>query len=229
MKVVILQSNYIPWKGYFDLINDADVFCFYDEVQYTKNDWRNRNKILGPNGLFWLTIPVEKEAVKDKISKAQITNHSWQQKHFRTIEQTYAKSINKNEILSLISPIFLKKEWTSLSELNQELIKRISNYIGIQTKFKNSANYSLEGDRIPRLINLVQQLNGTKYISGPAAKNYLSDNEELFINEGIELIYKDYGPYSKYETKKESYEDFVSILDVLMNVSQKDCINYITS
>ena len=229
MKVVILQSNYIPWKGYFELIKDADTFCFYDEVQYTKNDWRNRNKILGPNGMFWLTIPIEKEAVKDKISNAVITNSSWQEKHFRTIEQTYAKSINKTEVLNLLSPIFLEKSWTNLSKLNREIIIKISNYLGFQTIFKNSADFNLDGDRVFRLINLIEQLNGKEYISGPSAKNYLKDYEHLFKEKKIRLSYKTYGPYKKYENKKSEFEDFVSIIDLLMNVPQEEAHIYLTS
>src|SRR5213075_1126236 len=92
MKVVILQSNYIPWKGYFDLIHDADVFVFYDEVKYTKNDWRNRNKIYTKNGLQWLTIPIGNEAVKSKISEVGLTSSQWQSQHRKAIELGYANA-----------------------------------------------------------------------------------------------------------------------------------------
>lgn len=228
-KIVVLQSNYIPWKGYFELIHDSDVFCFYDEVQYTKNDWRNRNKILGANGLFWITVPVEKQAVNDKISKAKITNPLWQEKHFKTIEQTYSKSVNKNEVLALLEPIYLHRKWEFISELNQELIKSIADFIGIETDFKNSAEFDLQGNRVDRLINLIEQLDGKEYISGPAAKNYLSSQEDLFAKNGIKLTYKNYGPYLTYENKKQHFEDYVSILDVLMNVDQPEYLKYICS
>lgn len=229
MKVVVLQSNYIPWKGYFELINDADVFCFYDEVQYTKNDWRNRNRILGPNGLFWLTIPIAKEAVKLKISEVAIERHDWQVKHFRTIEQTYAKSINKKEVLELLSPIYLEQNWTSLSELNQHLIKNIAQFIGIKTQFKNSADYNLDGDRLDRLTNLIDQLGGKEYISGPAAKDYLDGNEYLFEQKGIKLSYKKYGPYIPYDNKKKTFEDGASIVDLIMNVPHEEVIKHLSS
>jgi hypothetical protein len=228
-KVVILQSNYLPWKGYFELIHQADVFCFYDEVQYTKNDWRNRNRILGPNGLFWITVPVQKDAVKGKISDAQITNFAWQKKHLRTIEQTYSKSINKTDVLSLLEPIYLDQEWTSISQLNQHLIQVISKYIGITTEFKNSAKFELKGDRVDKLIYLIQQLKGTEYVSGPSAKDYLTENEGLFQSNDITLTYKKYGPYLQYDNKKKEFEDYVSILDLLMNTPTNQCIEYITS
>ena len=228
-KVVVLQSNYIPWKGYFELIHEADVFCFYDEVQYTKNDWRNRNRILGPNGLFWITVPVEKDAVNGKISEALITNSSWQKKHFKTIEQTYSKSINKTDVLAMLEPIYMGKEWTSISQLNQHLIKTISEFMGISTEFKNSADFNLKGDRIDRLKNLINQLDGTEYISGPAAKNYLAENESFFAKDNIQLVYKEYGPYLSYDNKKKEFEDSVSILDLIMNVQKEDCLKYIKS
>jgi hypothetical protein len=228
-KVVILQSNYLPWKGYFELIHQADVFCFYDEVQYTKNDWRNRNRILGPNGLFWITVPVQKDAVKGKISDAQITNFAWQKKHLRTIEQTYSKSINKTDVLSLLEPIYLDQEWTSISQLNQHLIQVISKYIGITTEFKNSAKFELKGDRVDKLIYLIQQLKGTEYVSGPSAKDYLTENKGLFQSNDITLTYKKYGPYLQYNNKKKEFEDYVSILDLLMNTPNNQYIEYITS
>src|SRR3954471_21716869 len=89
MRVVVLQSNYLPWKGYFDLIQSADVFVFYDEVQYTKNDWRNRNRICSKNGLHWLTIPIRSDAVKKKISEVQLDDPRWQQDHFKILTQSY--------------------------------------------------------------------------------------------------------------------------------------------
>jgi hypothetical protein len=229
MKIVILQSNYIPWKGYFELIHQADVFCFYDEVQYTKNDWRNRNKIVGPNGLFWITVPVEKDAVNGTISEALISNTSWQKKHFKTIEQTYSKSVNKNDVLTILEPIYLGKEWTSISQLNQHLIITISRYMGISTEFKNSVDFDLNGHRVKRLINLINQLEGTEYISGPAAKNYLTENELQFEQNHIQLMYKKYGPYLSYDNKKNEFEDAVSILDLLMNVRKEDYLKYIKS
>lgn len=229
MKIVILQSNYIPWKGYFDLINDADTFCFYDEVQYTKNDWRNRNKILGPNGLFWLTIPIEKNAVKDKISEATIINDLWQKKHFKTIEQNYSKAINKNSVLDLLAPIYLDNVWSNLSQLNQRLIIEISNFLGITTNFENSATFELKDDKINRLIHLIKQLNGTEYISGPAGMDYLKNVENIFSENEINLTYKKYGPYLKYDNQKSEFEDYVSIIDLIMNAPKDKYLEYFSS
>jgi len=92
-KIAISQSNYIPWKGYFDLINIVDEFVIYDDAQYTKNDWRNRNKVQTQNGPTWLTIPVDtKGKLNQSISQAQVLNQLWRAKHWKTIAQSYAKS-----------------------------------------------------------------------------------------------------------------------------------------
>ena len=133
MKVGVWQSNYIPWKGYFDYINDVDIFCFYDEVQYTKNDWRNRNQLLNNEDLFWLTIPINSEFTHKKISEVTIDNPKILNKHFKSIQQCYAKAPYKNQVLDLLSPIYQKK-WTHLSTLNHTLIRTICKYIGITTK-----------------------------------------------------------------------------------------------
>jgi hypothetical protein len=229
MKVVILQSNYIPWKGYFELINNADVFCFYDEVQYTKNDWRNRNKIMNANGSFWLTIPIDQKSTKLKISEVEFINSVWQEKHFKTIEQCYAKAPYKNEILDLLYPLYIQNKWRFLSQFNQTLIKTIFNYINGKTIIVNSFDYNLKEGKITRLIDLITQLNGSTYISGPAAKDYLTGSENLFEQNKIKLEYKKYGPYIPYKNIHQRFEHNISILDLLMNVPQHELINHITS
>lgn len=229
MKVGVWQSNYIPWKGYFDYINDVDVFCFYDEVQYTKNDWRNRNRIFGNNGLFWITIPVDRKYTKLKISDVIIDNKNILNIHFKSIEQSYSKAPYKNKILDLLSPYYLDNQPNTLSELNQILIEIISYYIGINTKFVNSKDYELKDTRLDRLIHLNTQLKATTYLSGPNAKNYIIGNEELFYNKGIKIEWKEYGPYLKYKRKGDLFDDYVSIIDLLMNIPQEKILTYVKS
>ena len=229
MKVVILQSNYIPWKGYFELMNDADIFCFYDEVQYTKNDWRNRNRIMDSNGSFWLTIPISKNAPKLKISEVKLYDSSWQEKHFNTIKHCYKKAPYLDEILELLYPFFIINKWENISVFNQSLIKAIFTYIGGNTIIQNSADYSLKEGKIDRLLDLITQLKGTTYISGPSAKNYIEGYEDLFEKNKIKLDYKKYGPYIQYNNCHNLFEHNISILDVLMNVPKNDIIHYITS
>ena len=141
------------------------LFCFYDEVQYTKNDWRNRNQLLNINK-FWLTIPINSKFTQGKISEVTIDDPRTLNKHFKSIQQCYAKSPYKTQILDLLSPIYSTK-WTHLSSLNHTLIKTICEYVGITTKIVNSKDYELKSTRLERLIHLNTQLGSTTYLSGP--------------------------------------------------------------
>ncbi len=227
MKVVVLQSNYIPWKGYFDLIQSADVFCFYDEVKYTKNDWRNRNKIVGPNGAYWLTIPVEKESVNKKISEVEFRDTNWINKHVMSIKQSYAKAPFRQEVMEMLEPIYQDAKGNTLSQFNKMLVKSIANYIGLTTKFDCSSNYELKEGRVERLVGLLKELRATEYISGPAAKGYLADSHGIFKSNNIELVFKEYGPYKEYDQNLNKFNDFISVIDLLMNVPRTEISEYI--
>jgi hypothetical protein len=199
MRAVVLQSNYLPWKGYFDLIREADTFVYYDEVQYTKNDWRNRNRICSKNGVHWLTIPVTRQAVKLKISEVPLPDARWQQEHFKTLSQSYRQAPCYQQIEGLLSDFYLSRTWTSLSELNRNCIESISGLIGLQTTFLNSRDFVLGGDRVERLVSLLRQIGADEYLSGPSAREYLAGSERLFDDAGIKLRFKTYQGYPEYK------------------------------
>lgn len=213
-KVAILQSNYIPWKGYFDLIASVDEFIIYDDMQFTKNDWRNRNKIKTINGLDWLSIPVGQD-IKRRIRDVELKDSKWQEKHWKTIVTNYARADHYEEISKLLTPIYLNKINTSLSQLNIELIQTICDYLNIKTKISKSWDYELIGEKSERLINLCKQSNANEYISGPAAKDYL--NEDLFVESGINLKWFDYQSYKEYKQLWGEFHHGVSIIDLLFN------------
>jgi len=214
--VVVLQSNYIPWKGYFDLIHDADLFVFYDDLQFTKNDWRNRNKIKTSKGAEWVTIPVGPDKNR-LICEVEITDSLWQNKHWMTIRQNYSKTPYYNDYKEFLEDLYLVKKWSNLSELNQYLIRTISrDILCIQTEFKDSREYTLSGKKLDRLLELVIKTNAERYISGPSAKDYIDPS--YFHNAGIKLIWKDYYGYPEYLQRYQPFEHRVSILDLLFNV-----------
>jgi hypothetical protein len=227
MKVVILQSNYIPWKGYFDLINDADVFVFYDIVKYTKNDWRNRNQIYSRNGLQWITIPVPSISTNQSIDQVQITDKKWQDIHFKSLMLTYKKAKFYYQLEELMYEYLINNKWDFLSNLNQFLIKYISKKIGIKTNFINSSDFSLEGDKIEKLLIILESLNATEYISGIAAQNYLKDNEFLFEENNIKLKYKNYPNYPKYSQLSSNFVNNVSIVDMIAHIEWTEIKNFI--
>ena len=219
-KIAILQSNYIPWKGYFDLIAMVDEFIIYDQVQYTKNDWRNRNKIKTNKGVEWLTIPVRVESLYQKINETKIFDDNWSKKHKATLSTNYGKAKYFNETKDFVFDLYDQTSKVKfLSEINYIFIKSISEYLKIDTKITLSTNYNLIDGQTERLVDLCVQANATHYISGPSAKNYI--DEELFINQNVKLEWMDYSGYNEYNQLFSPFDHRVSILDLIFNVGDK--------
>ncbi len=223
LRVAVLQSNYIPWKGYFDIIHDVDLFVFYDDNQYTKNDWRNRNMLKGPGGAQWITIPVG-DGLHRLICEVTLPRNGWQAKHWRTIEQLYAKSPHFARYRPLFEGVFLGQTWIHLSDLNQHLIKLVSSELGIGSAFADSREFGLDGVKQDRLLGLLAKVGATSYLSGPAARDYI--DEERFRAAGIELLWKSYAGYPEYPQRHPPFEHGVSVLDLLFNVGP-DAADYI--
>ena len=214
--VAVLQSNYIPWKGYFDIIHDVDLFIFYDDVQYTKNDWRNRNRIKRPNGVSWLTIPTGTD-LNRLICDVRLNDRTWATKHWSIIREAYSKAPYFNVYREFFEHVYLGRTWESLSELNQFLIKAISSkFLGLTTVFGDSRDYQASGERLDRLLDVIKKAKGDVYVSGPSAKSYIDENR--FAEEGVVLRYKSYPDYPEYPQLYPPFEHAVSILDLLFHV-----------
>lgn len=218
-KIAILQSNYIPWKGYFDLINTVDDFVLLDEVQYTKQDWRNRNRIKTKNGLLWLTIPIRQESFKQRICETKISDWRWRIKHWKAIKQNYAKTKYFASYKDKIELLYTGSTQEFLSEVNFRFIKGINEILGIQTKLHYSIDFKLLEDQNKRLINICKELGANIYLSGPAAKGYL--NEKLFESEGVSVCWMDYSGYPEYDQLFPPFEHSVTILDLLFNTGSE--------
>ena len=218
--VVVLQSNYIPWKGYFDLIHDADLFIFYDDVQYTKNDWRNRNRIQTAQGPRWLTIPVGINADR-RICDVELGDHRWQTSHWDSIRQAYRGAPYFKHYKDFFEDVYRGLQWDNLSTLNQHLIQRIAgDLLGLTTRFEDSRSYAAQGAKQERLLSLLSQAGAQRYISGPAARDYI--DESAFTKAGIQLSWKDYSNYPRYEQQGPApFENAVSIIDVLFNTGPR--------
>jgi hypothetical protein len=213
-KIAILQSNYIPWKGYFDMIAAVDEFILYDDMQFTKNDWRNRNLIKTSNGLLWLSVPVGID-ISRRIRDVQIIEKNWQVKHWKTLKSNYAKAAFFPVIAEWLEPIYMNQQHTNLSELNRCLIQEICAYLDISTTIKNSWDYELGEGKTERLVNLCRQAEATVYLSGPSAKSYL--DESLFSESGIKVNWFNYAGYAEYPQLWGDFVHGVSILDLLFN------------
>ena len=211
-KVAILQSNYIPWKGYFHIIQKVDQFVFLDSVQYTDRDWRNRNQIKTPQGLLWLTVHTN-GTQSMRIDEVKIdTTVPWKKKHLTALQRNYSECEYFENYFDIFKESLLE-HFTTLSHLNQFLIKKLSELLCIHTEFSNSTEYDLVAGKNEKIISIVKQLNGTHYITGPAAKSYIQPH--LFREEGIEIEFMDYSHYPTYDQPWGIFSHNVSILDVL--------------
>lgn len=223
-KVAIVQSNYIPWKGYFDMIAAVDEFILYDDMQYTRRDWRNRNQIKTHQGPQWLTVPVKvKGKYHQTIRETEIDGNDWAQSHWKSIQYNYRKAPHYEEVAALFEPLYLNRTYTMLSELNRTLLEAACAYLGITTRISNSWDYTLIEGKTERLADLCAQAGGTEYISGPAARDYIV--EEVFTGRGITLSWFDYSGYPEYPQLWGEFVHGVSILDLLFNCG-KDAPRY---
>lgn len=226
-KVLITQSNYIPWKGYFDAINMADVVVLYDEMQYTKRDWRNRNKIKTANGSKWLSVPVQvKGKYFQKINETIVSDQKWRLKHWNSLRFSYGKAPYWGLYKDELEAFYRDETTSSLSDLNRQFLELINKWLGINTPLYWSREFDLTGGKTEKLVNICQELKATHYISGPAAKAYM--DTILFEEAGIELIWMDYSGYPVYEQLHGDFEHGVSVLDLLFTKGE-EAPNYMKS
>jgi hypothetical protein len=215
-RVAIVQSNYIPWKGYFDLIDRADEFILLDDVQYTRRDWRNRNRIKTANGVQWLTIPVETkgryfQAIKDIL----VGDPRWNQVHWKTLSHHYSRAPYFREYRAFFEDLYLGADQRYLSEVNHRFLTAICGLLGIDTQITWSSDYELADEPTERLLHLCRQAGAREYISGPAARAYL--NEERFRADHVAVRYIDYTGYPEYDQLYPPFEHGVSILDLVFS------------
>jgi len=214
-KIAILQSNYIPWKGYFELINMVDEFILYDEVQYTKNDWRNRNKIQTRQGVQWLTIPVRQKELTQLIEETKIQDKRWTKKHWATIKQNYSKAPYFKEYQNIFEELYSSNDEEYLSKINYKFIVAICKILGITTKIRYSNEFKLKEGQTEKLLGICKDCDANIYVSGPAAKDYFDMN--LAEKENIKVEWMNYSGYNEYNQLFEPFEHGVSILDLIFN------------
>jgi len=217
-RIAIVQSSYIPWKGYFDLMRQVDEFILYDDAQYTRRDWRNRNRIKTKDGLLWLTIPVE---VKGKFTQAIkdvcVSDRSWNDRHFKTIVSAYGRAPHFGETRDAFEELYRGATSQGLGEINRRLIDGLAAMLGIPTKVSSSTDYELPEGRVERLVALCRQAGATEYLSGPSARDYISRDERLFADAGIQVSYIDYTGYPEYPQLYPPFVHQVSVIDLIVH------------
>ncbi|HEY8250493.1 MAG TPA: WbqC family protein [Burkholderiales bacterium] len=221
MKVCILQSNFLPWRGYFDLMRESGLFIVYDDAQYTKNDWRNRNRIKTPRGAQWITVPVHRR-LRQSIEETPIDyTRPWAEKMLNQIRESYRDAPHFEPYFSELKDL-LERPASSISELNLRTIAWACRHLGIDTPVRLSREYRSQGVKTERLIGILRQAQATSYLTGPAAQSYLVP--EMFEQAGIRLEYKQYR-YPEYGQLYPPYDPAVSVIDLffMQGEAARDC------
>jgi WbqC-like protein len=213
-RVAIVQSSYIPWKGYFDLIRAADEFILLDDVQFTKRDWRSRNRIKTKDGLAWLTVPVEtKGRFLQRIDEVTISDGEWGRRHWATIQSAYARTPFFAQLAPLFEPLFREPGTSSLSRVNHAFITAICKVLGVTTPIRWSTEFTSRPDRNGRLIDLCIATGASDYLSGPSAREYI--DMAAWTTAGVSVHFVDYTNYPEYPQPYPPFEHGVSALDLL--------------
>lgn len=216
-RVAIVQSCYIPWKGYFDMIRHVDEFILFDDVQFTKRDWRSRNRIKTREGGMWLTVPVKsKGKYLQAIKDTEISEPGWHDAHWRTIASQYARAPYFPAYRAELEDLYRGCTDPRLSVINRRLTEGLCRMLGISTKLSWSMDYEVIDGKTERLVSLCRQAGATAYLSGPAARDYIVPS--LFEDAGVVLSYMDYSNYPEYPQLYPPFEHGVSVIDLLLSV-----------
>jgi len=214
--LAVVQSCYVPWKGYFDLIRHADLFVLFDDAQYTVRDWRNRNRIKTKDGVKWLSIPVEVSGRRtQRIRDVRIADAGWRARHWKTIAAAYARAGCFRDYRDELEAAYARAASPWLSEVNRQFTELICRWLGISTPLAWSSDFALADGRNTRLIELCLQTGARTYLSGPSARGYL--DLEAFAAAGVEVAFIDYTRYTAYPQVHLPFEHRVSALDLVLN------------
>ena len=215
-RVAILQPSYLPWKGFFHMVHDVDVFVHLDDVQFTESDWRTRNRIKLPDGrTTWLSVPVL-GGIHQLLCDVRIDDSQrWRRKHVEALRHSYAGAPYFRPYFSAIETI-LASGHDRLTELDIALTERIASWLGLGPRWVRSSELRAEGTKTERLIHIVGAVGGTSLLVGPAARAYL--DEGALADVGVELRWQDYSGYPEYPQVGTDFDHFVTVLDLLFSV-----------
>jgi len=226
-RVAILQPSYVPWVGYFYIIDQVDEFILFDDVQYTRRDWRSRNMIRTQHGEQYLSIPVITKGKRQQlINEAVTSENKWAMQHWKSVANSYAKAEGFNYYCDPLEKLYQQyQQENNLTEILYGFTKNICELLGITTPLTFSSQYQVVADdKTDRLVQLCKSAGAATYYSGPAAKDYI-DEKQFAIND-VALNYLDYGVLPDYQQYHDGFVKGVSIIDLLLNLGQ-DAAGYI--
>lgn len=213
--VVILQPGYLPWLGFFDQMARADVFVYYDDVQYDKHGWRNRNRIKTHRGPVWLTVPVRHRGLGlPRILDVEIDGRtSWARKHVTSLRQAYARAPFVDQCLPPIAALLLRP-WRRLVDLDIELANLLATMFGLTPRVVRASTLGVGGERSERLLRICQHFGASSYLSGDAARAYL--DVPLFERHGVRVEWQEF-QHPSYAQQHGTFVPYLSAVDLLMN------------
>lgn len=216
MRICIIQSCYVPWKGFFDLIGRCDEYVVFDSAQYVKRHWHNRNRIKTANGIEWLTIPViSKGRFEQPIDQVEIEK-PWAEKHWRAIELAYRRAPFFEQFAPIVRAWYEQADKElRLTNVNEIFIEGIARQLGINTRIVRDNNYPAYGEKTERLVAIARAAGARQYLSGPSARAYL--DETSLTEAGIALEWMNYEGYPEYRQLHGGFSHPVSALDLLLN------------
>jgi hypothetical protein len=216
MIIGILQPGYLPWLGFFEQVHRCDVFVIYDDVQYDKHGWRNRNRIKTANGVQWLTVPVHADIDEGRlVREAKIDNRTnWRKKHLMSIKQSYAKAACFKEYIGVFEDAFAR-EWELILDLDLFFIRKFLEILGMGDKrLELASTLNVDGDKVTRLINICKMFGADTMYNGAAGRSYM--DEVLFRENGVNLVFQDY-KHPVYTQLHGEFVPYLSVVDVLLN------------
>jgi len=220
MRAVILQPGYLPWLGFFEQLFKSDVFVIYDDVQYDKGGWRNRNRIKGPGGAQWLSVPVRVKFSEAPLVKDVLIDNTldWRKKHLETLRQNYSKAPYYDDYIGIFEGAF-EQEWKYLIDLDLHFIHELLHCLQMAEKrLLSSTSLGCPGRGTERLVKLCKKIGADTFYEGAAGRNYM--NEKLFEDEGIVLEYQDY-EHPEYKQLHGKFVPYLSVVDLLFNCGRK--------
>lgn len=211
--ICITQPNFLPWRGYFDLVSSVDVFVSLENVQYTDRDWRNRNRILSKDGPRWLTVPVMKKDFRSMpVGAVQVSDGDWKKKHLTSLRHVYGRAPFFGEVFLELEAAY-SRTLPLLADLNIELLSRIFRYLGRRVEIKRQGGALEQVDPSRRLLDICKMHNANVYVTAPSAANYL--DTRLFENNGIHVEFFRYPTYPPYASLHGLSVEHMSIIDLL--------------
>jgi len=215
VRAVVLQPGYLPWLGFFDQMYKSDVFVIYDDIQYDKHGWRNRNRVKTAQGVQWLTVPILIKGQDNPLIKDVLINNKvdWRRTHLKTIKQSYSQAPFFDNYFGMFKGIY-SKEWEYLIDIDMTFIFALMEELGLTTKIEFSSKLGIMGKGTRRLVDICLYLGASEYLTGDAAKDYL--DESLLCQNGVKLQYHHY-QHPVYNQLYGEFVHYLSVIDLLFN------------